>query len=351
MSKNKKTQFEDEFQAAISASLKSITTSEDLRAKILAKLSDEKIGKVPDGVDEKVATEFQTRLSEAVERSQDWAPEDSVVLRTEAALSKEVGRNVLSERSVGALTDGAEVPEALAEVPTSEEKRRFVETVRSEIRRSTGELTAPSQMRDRIIGALDSEAAKSRSRNLIPLPTKKQWKRGLSALTSLAAGFAIVFMTLFSSAEVALASSVRSDHKNCCRATRAKTNTSQLNREAMVESQFGPVPKAPLDGSWNLKVSKVCRSDGNKPMIHLLYNRKNAGGQVETVSFHFVPSSQLKKDQLNLEEARPQKLAEGEFPVVAWLEGDWICTACSPEMTSDELSNLVGALAPPRHTF
>ena len=344
MSKKKKEDFEKKFQAAVSESLQSITVSDKLRAQIMEKLEAEPKAELPDGVDEEVVSDFQEKLSDAVHRSQEWSPEDEVALRTEAAVSQELKENVLSERSVGAIAAGAEVPEALAEVGVPEDKLRFVKTLRSEVKRSTGELTAPDDVRGRVVEALAEEKAKRARPRLIALPTSRQWKRGLSALTTLAAGFAVVFITLFGSAEAALASSVRSDHQNCCRASGARKGLSGRTMTAMLETKYGSVPVPPVDGSWTLRVSKVCLTDDAKPMIHQLYNRENEDGQIETMSLHFLPNQAAKKKKLGVTSEEPEALDKGDFPVVAWSEGDWVCTACSPELSEDELKKIAGGL-------
>lgn len=305
----------------------------------MGKLAEASKVEPPEGVTEEVATHFQGCLSEAVARSQDWAPEDELVLRTEASVSAEMGQNVLSERAVGALVAGETPPEELQKHPVPEEKLRFVETLRSEIKRSTGELKAPVEVREAIVKRLDEEMGSGKGQ-LIAFPTRAQWKRGLSALTSLAAGFAVLFVTLFSSADAALANSIQWDHENCCRAVMAKQGK-QAPRgvKAMLQSAYGEVPQPPVGDSWDLRMSNVCRTEDGKPMIHLLYSRVDEQGELETMSFHFIPDKFTKKENLSLSTDEVKDISKDDFAVVAWLEGEWVCTASSPDLDSQILKS------------
>lgn len=338
MSEENKQEFDEKFQAAISASLRGTKASDELRNSILGKLQAESKVELPEGVTEESVTHFQERLSEAVHQShQEWAPEDGLVLRTEAKMGVEVEANILSERAVVALSMGEDVPPQLERFPLPAEKMKFVTSLRSEIRRSTEELKAPELTRRRVEKALKREMGQEKVSVISP----RTWKRGLSALTSLAAGFAIVFITLFGSADAALASSVRSDHQNCCRKAKVLEKAPSGRLKAMMESKFGPVPVPGVDSSWSLRVSKMCMTEEGKPLVHLLYSRPSENGKTETMSFHFLPSSEVEQDKYSLTANEVKNISDSEdFPVVGWLEGDWICTACSPDLDLTSLKTV-----------
>jgi len=337
MSEIQKKEFDSKFQAALSGHLQQVTASGDLRSRILASLKESTESLPPADLDETVLSEFETSLSKAIQLSQDVAPESSVVLRTEAKMSAELKKNILSERSVSALIEGAETPAELESVPVPAEKVRFIEKLRSEITRSSGELVASEEVRKRI---LDSLSAGTRQRSgLIPFPSKSQWRRGLSTLTSLAAGFALVFLTLFGSADVALANSVRADHQHCCRGAMAASDGAPPSAEAkaMLDGPYGPVPVPPIDDSWKLRVSKICKTEQGQPMVHLLYTRIGEDDKMESLSFHFLPDQAQEKSRLKLKSQDVEEISGGDFPVIAWLAGGWVCTACSDDMDVDTL--------------
>lgn len=324
--------FEHNFREAIQKSLACSSAPEGVRSRLLARLSESALSPSPEGVDEQVCTLFQARLSEATRRSQDWAPEDSVVLKTEVALSKEMGRDCLSERAVGAALEG---PSCDTET-VDRSKLKFVQAVRQEIKRSSGELKAPAEVRERVVSRLKSESGSS-PRKVLPFPTAAQWRRGMSALATLAAGFVLVFVTLFGSADVALANTVRRDHQNCCRMA-LMSNGKKCQPKAALEKEFGPIPRSPLDSSWKLILAQECHGEEGQKMVHMLYLRDKKMGGKETLSLHFFPDPQHKGPSLDLKEKSPTVLTDEGFPVLGWLDGDWICTACSPDLSSAELA-------------
>lgn len=324
--------FEDSFREALSKSFQSTGAPEGLRKRLLERLSTVERRPLPDGVDEGAVSVFQERFSLAVHRSNDWSPEEALSLRVEAKVGAEIGRDCFSERSVGALVEGAPNP---SEMSVSPEKLRFVSSLRGEIRRSSGELKAPETARRRIEEALRAEARPVT--RVVPFPTKAQWKRGLSALTTLAAGFALVFITLFGSTDVALANTVRRDHKSCCRWA-LDSDGKACQPMSALEGRFGSVPKPRLDSSWKLMLSQVCHGDGGRPMIHMLYSRPGADGLTRTLSLHFIPDRERDNEDLKLKENQPSRISDDGFPVLGWREGDWICTACSPDLGLEELS-------------
>jgi hypothetical protein len=338
MSEKEKKEFDEQFQSAISASLKKVTVSDDLRKKLMGRLQTESRDSVPQGLSEEVASDFEHRFAQAIQKSQEWAPEEKIALRAESVVSAEAGRNMLSERSVQALLDGAQAPEELAGLETPADKIKFLQTVRSEVRRTTQELTAPESVREGVLKALKGEKPAARGK-VIAFPTRAQWSRGLKTLTSLAAAFALVFLTIFGSADAALANSVRADHKMCCdKALKLQPNGPPTGIKAMLQSKYGSVPVPPVDDSWDLRVSNVCRSDDGQPMVHLLYTRDGKDGELESISFHFLPDQEGQRaDKYSLNESKLHEISDGDFPVVGWTEGGWVCTACSPELSADQL--------------
>lgn len=338
MSDQEKIEFDEQFQNAISASLKKVTVSDELRQRLMGRLQAESRDSIPEGLSEEEATDFEHKFAQAVHKSQEWAPEDQIALRTESAVSAEIGRNVLSERSVHALLEGAEEPAELAKSQTPPEKVQYLKALRAEVRRSTQELKAPDSVRDKVIKALEDEKPASGSK-VIAFPSRAQWSRGLKTLTSLAAAFALVFLTIFSSADAALANSVRADHKMCCdKALKLQPNGPPSGLQAMLQSRYGPVPVPPVDESWDLRISKVCQCDDGQPMVHLLYTRDGKDGKLESISFHFLPDQDGKRaDKYELTETKLHAISEGDFPVIGWVEGDWVCTACSPELDAEQM--------------
>lgn len=342
MSDQKKSEFEEQFQNAISASLKRVTVSDELKQKLMGRLQTEARESVPEGLTEEAASDFEQRLAQAVHRSQEWAPEDHVALRTESAVSVEMGKNVLSERSVHALIDGAAEPEEMKNLESAADKVRFLKTVRGEVRRTTQELRAPDSVRQSVMKALEGELP-SRRNNVIAFPTRAQWSRGVKTLTTLAAAFALVFLTIFGSADAALANSVRADHKTCCdKAMKLQPDGPPNGMKAMLQSKFGAVPVPPVDEGWDLRVSNVCHADDGQPMVHLLYTRDGKDGTLESISFHFLPDLDGKRaSKYALEEQELHELNDdADFPVVGWVEGNWVCTACSPELNAEELKQV-----------
>lgn len=324
--------FEHSFREAIQKSLACSTAPDEVRSRLLARLNESTRDPSPVGVDEQACTLFQGRLSEATHRSQDWAPEDSVVLKTEAALSKEMGRDCLSERAVGAALDGSQDSVEMVD----QSKLKFVQAVRQEVKRSSGELKAPAEVRQRVMSRLKSEPG-SAPRKVLPFPTAAQWRRGMSALATLAAGFVVVFVTLFGSADVALANTVRRDHQNCCRMA-LMTNGKKCKPKAVLEKEFGPIPTSPLDPSWKLILAQECHGEEGQKMVHMLYVRDKKGGGKETLSLHYFPDPGHKGASLDLKEKSPTMLTDEGFPVLGWLDGNWVCTACSPDLSSAQLA-------------
>lgn len=342
MSDEERIEFEERFQDAVSASLKRVSVSDELRQKLLGRLQEESRDALPQGLSEEQADRFELKLARAVQKSQDWAPEDSVVLRTESTLSKEMGRNVLSERSVHAILDGSDTPPELSHDENSQSKLAYLKSLRSEIHRSTQELTAPESVKNNILKALNSEEPSARPK-VVAFPNRAQWSRSLKALTSLAAAFALVFLTIFSSADAALANSVRADHKMCCdKALKVQPNGPPAGLKAMLSSKYGAVPSPKMDESWDLRISKFCQCDDGQPMVHSLYTRENEKGELESISFHFLPNpGGQRAEKYSLSEPGLHVVSDGDFPVVGWVEGNWVCTACSPELDALQLKALL----------
>lgn len=340
MSDQAKQEFEQRLSEAVAASLGSVRPTDELRGRLLERLSAERVSSVP-GSEESVQ-QFERRLAEVVKASQQLAPPDSLVLRVESALGRELGHNVMSERSAAALLEGEDQPEG---PPLESGKFRFLNSLRAECRRANEQITAPDSVRRSVLAALDRASTKPAD-NLVVFPGRSVWKKSLSALTSLAAGFAIVLFTLFGSADVALANSVRSDHRNCCKRALTAPPSPPSTLENALESRYGAVPVPPVDSTWQLRVSKMCMAENGQPMLHLLYTRPNEKGETTSMSLHFLPldrSNQNNKYRLKDEGVQVLDEREG-FPVVAWTEGDWLCTACSPELSGEELRSAVRGL-------
>ena len=67
-------------------------------------------------------------------------------------------------------------------------------------------------------------------------------------------------------------------------------------------------------------------------MVHWLYARTNEENKQETMSMHFIPKKYCDTKSAKLSRETVQALSDDNFPVVAWMEGDWVCTACSPDL-------------------
>lgn len=335
MNNEHKKQFEHQFQAAISQTLRQVSATDDVRSRILHRLKQEPVPTLPVDLSEEKSQQFQDRLSEAVHRSQEQAPDDRLVLRIETALSRELQQDLLSERAVAALLGEEASVQPLVGFSLSQEKTAFIHSLRAEIARTTQKRITPIQTRTRVLQALTT--AQRPASKIIPFPSRGQWARGLSALTSLAAGFAILFVTLFTSADVALANSVRADHVSCCRGASITQDSSAEEVQAILESEFGPVPVPPVDSSWVLRVSRICQTEEGKPMVHLLYMRANGENNSESMSMHFIPKKHYDINSTKLSGETVQPLSDDNFPVVAWTEGDWVCTACSPDLDMTSL--------------
>ena len=343
MNENSKLEFEEKFNSAVTAGLKKSVVSDALRSKILSRLEGESKIALPEGVTEQSSLDFQERLSVAVHKSQDWAPEDVVILRAESRLSGELKKNILSERSVGALAAGHEAPPSLSSAPVPEEKLRFVQTLRDEIKRTTAELKASEEVRAQIKTRLDEENTQTskNDKKVLAFPTRTQWKRGISALGSLAAGFAIMFVTLFGSADVAMANSIQTDHQTCCQSIKIHNKEQSVKYiQSDVPSEFANAPAPPVDSSWELQFSEVCESEKGETMIHHIYSRPgDEENAVETLSFHFFPELAAERGNFRLEQDKTKDISSDDFAVIAWLEGDWVCTASSSELDSESLAN------------
>lgn len=323
--------FEHSFLEVVSHSFSSQRAPEDLKKRLTERLSAEDRLPLPEGVDEQVASSFQDRLSMALHRCCDQSPDGSVALRVEAEITSLTGRDSFSERSIWALVQGSQVP---TDAGIPREKLRFVSGLREAVRRSVVEQRASESVRLRI-----EEALKSQDRTTaktVEIASKKQWRRGLSALTTLAAGFALIFLTLFGSTDVALANTVRRDHKNCCPGA-LKSGGNACRPLSVLESRFGSLPKPRINASWKLILSQVCQDEGGRPMIHMLYSQPGPDDRARTLSLHFIPLQEGSDEKLRLKENQPVRISDEGFPVLGWREGSWICTACSPDLELQEL--------------
>lgn len=325
--------FEHSFQRAVAESFRSDGASSAFRRQLLEQLEKEQPPQLPSGLTEEIVSDFQEHLSHAVRRSNDWSPSDEIALRVESHLSRELETDCLSERSVGHLLDEKKESEQ-GGIPS--EKLRFLAALRREVLQSTNALKAPAELRSRVESALKAQSPVT-EKKVVPFLNRSQWNRRLSALTTVAAGFALAFVTFFGSTDIALAKSVRQDHKNCCQWVLKGEEGSCLPSSAL-ESRFGPIPAPRLDSSWELKLSQVCHGEEGRSMVHMLYTKPAPDGSVLTLSLHFIPDPKRTVRTLELKEREPKEICDDGFPVLGWREGDWICTACSPDLPPSELA-------------
>ena len=324
MSQSHQEQFEQSFQQAVQASLKTGRACPEFRARLVEALAQQAPPTPPAGLSEEVSGTFQERLNEEVHQSQQWAADDDVCHRVETALSDEAKQDLLSERS-------------RHRHPDQSEKSRYLETFRQQISLSQQRLVAPDSCRTKVLEALRQE----QESKVVPLPVRSPkrlgpsfWKRALLGVGSVAAGFAFLMGTLVGSAEKVLADSVRQDHQRCCSAVKSST----MKRCASVEdSDFGPLPKAKLAQGWELVASKVCRDGQDKPMVHNVY----ANQERQTISLHFWPVQSQPRSEGKTQ--APRELAGDDFPVLAWDCQGWTITACSNDVDAGTLAALVQA--------
>ncbi len=319
MSRSREEQFEQSFQQAVSATLQAGQASDGLRARLLQVLG-QATDQAPGEFSLEQCDDFHQALSGAVERSQNWAADDQVAHRVETAVGQEVGRDVLSERSLHAC-------------PDQSAKSRYLDGLRASVARSQQAQVAPESCRQRILKALKAE----RASKVTSLPSRSsssastsRWKRMLIGTGSVAAGFALLMGTLMGGAEKALADSVRQDHQRCCSAMKGH----QMKRCASLEdSDFGPLPTATVAAGWDLVASKICHDGNGKPMIHNVY-----ANDKKTISLHFWPP-QSKATQAKTQ--APRQIAGDGFPVLAWDAQGWTITACSDDIDSGTLAAVV----------
>lgn len=324
MSQEPEEKFEQHLQAAVKASLTATRAGDDLRSRLRQALAAAP-GPAPAGLGEEEATRFTGALAQAVARGQQWAAADDVARRVEGALSQEAGTDLRSERSVHSAPDDGSP------------KARYLAALRASVRASQQELVAPDACRQRIAAALRAAAAPPA--RVVPLPTpatrdrpgrRPLWKRALVAGTSIAAGFALLFVSLVGGADSALAETVRKDHNRCCSAL----SGSALKRCASYDSKlYGPLPEPPIAADWVRVASRMCQAENGGPMIHNVYVRDG-----KKVSVHFLPPGE------NLAKpgsSPPEEIAGGSFPVIAWQSQGWTVTACSSDLDANALAGLL----------
>ena len=339
--KKDQTKFEEKFCEALGASLRGHSVDSKLKDRILKSLESASKTPAESLACEPQASEFECRLSQAVAESCEWAPSDEVILRTQSELSKELEQDLFDERAVIAYNA---LPEAEKdEYSAPSDKAKFLESWIQHFRESVSGKKLPDALREQILARLAEDGlgkGLAGKGQVIAFPSRPIIRRALGAVASLAAGFAFLVVTLFTSADQALANSVRADHQKCCRAAMASPAPAQPLKE-MLDSKFGQVPVAPLDPSWELRVSQVCRNSSGQPMIHLLY-AKTVDGKAQTLSFHYIPEAKGSEPAERHDGIR--QLTQDEFPVLAWTEGQWTCTACSPDLDAASLKKAVKAL-------
>lgn len=328
MNQDPKEQFEKSFQVALKASLSSPRAGDAMRERLRGALAAES-ARAPRDVDELELQEFEDAVSRAVAESQQWACEDCLALRVESAVSQEAGRELLSERAV------------LADPSAQGARARYLNAFRSSLKASQRAIVAPASCRARIEAALQAESAQARTTasgptansKVVPLPISERptgrplWKRALATGASLAAGFALLFVSLLGGADKALAETVRKDHLRCCGALSGAPMKSCASYRSEL---YGELPAPPVK-SWTLVASRMCHDEQGHPMIHNVYFQ---GGK--KLSVHFLPPANEDRQS-----SRPHAIAGGDFPVLAWQSGGWTVTACSQDL---DMETLVAAL-------
>lgn len=336
-----KANFEKKFCSAIQASLRDEAVHARLKGRVMDLLNSASSAPASSLANEPQASEFEYRLSQAVAESSQWSPPDEVILATQSRLSGQLQVDLHEERAVWAFN--ALTEEERSEYSPSSSKSRFLENWSQTFRSAVTERTAPAAVSQRVLARLIKDGmgqGVAGRGQVIAFPAKPIVRRALAAMATLAAGFTFLVVTLFTSADSALANSVRADHQQCCRAAMARVSDGKPISE-MLESEFGPVPVAPLDSSWELKVSRVCRNSSGQAMIHLLY-AKDFNGKTKRLSFHYLPNS---TNSTTVQENREiRQLTQDDFPVLAWTEGKWTCTICSPDLDAASLKSAVRAL-------
>lgn len=315
--------FEEGFRAAISASLCGEQAGDSVRERLLERLRAEPETELPPGVTQESIAHFEGQLQEAVAGSSDWAPPEDVVLRTEQRVSEEIGLDLLSERSVRTLISQGDEEAAPAG------KVRYLKTFQRAVEAGLGRSSAPEAVRQRIVEAVGREANKVVS--IENSARRSAWTRTTTAIVSLAASLAVIFGLFWSGAETALARNVRDDHRHCAGAAAQMSPRPAFGKTLM--SRYGAVPVPQVVDSWELKVTNLCPDSTGRTMVHYVYCRE---GQ-ETLSVHFIPPSDQAR---NLSVAEPTDIhlvERGEFPVLAWRQGPWLCTACSPDLDAEAL--------------
>ncbi len=327
MSQSQQDKFEVTFQNAVRASLNKTCVSSGLRERISVSLSAaSNDSRCPESLDVTALDDFQTNLSQAVAQSQVWAPSDEVALRVESYLSAELKTDLLSERSVHCASQTAAL-----DVDVCPDKTRFLKGLRDAVYASQSAILCPTACRRRIEEAIASQ----KEAKILPFPTKSQWKRGIGALASVAAGFAVLMGSLFGSADKALANSVRRDHQMCCRKVNELAATSGLPeslKTLITQTQDGTVPKVPLGKQWGLVISKICVTEDGHSMVHDLYRRGD-----ETLSLHFFPPDSGER----VDSKVPKNLSDGAIPVMAWEKQGWTITACSSELDEERIKAVI----------
>lgn len=338
MNQDPKEQFEQSFQAALQAGLRSRQASDALRDRLREALAAES-ARAPAKVEEQDLSRFENALGEAVAQSQEWACEDSVAARVESALSQQANRDLRSERALHAQPDAPGIDPA---------RSRYLSALRKSVRDSQLAVVATASCRARIEKALQSEAAAGRraqpesigktAGQVVPLPISERptarpfWKRALATAASLAAGFALLFVSLLGGADKALAETVRKDHVRCCGALSATPMRSCASYKSEL---YGELPAPPVKG-WTLVASRMCHDEEGHPMIHNVYFQNG-----KKLSVHFLPPAGAQRQSRST-----QVLADGDFPVLSWQTEGWTVTACSQDLDRETLIASLGVAHP-----
>lgn len=321
MNKSNEERFEHSFDEAVKASLRAGACGESARARLLEALALE--AQAPGDLSLAELERFEDALSQAVSHSQDWACEDEVAHKVESALCQQSGQDLLSERSVHAAAS------------EDSAKARYLAGFRDSLRRSQESVVARPECRRRIeeavAAARHAEVPAAASPVVVPFRPRGRWDRAYKMVTSMVAGFALLFVFFWGSADRALADTVRKDHKLCCSALRGNVPS---HCQSVKDSGFGPVPQAVVASGWTLVASKICQGEDGQTMVHNVYVRSE-----KIMSIHLFPPQSGDR-----ETTRPYEIgADESFPVMVWELQGWTVTACSDELSPSDLASAVMA--------
>lgn len=385
MSELEKNQFSKALGQAIKASLTAVGVSDGLRARLDTHVRDST--QAPSALSLEALTHFQNQLQAAIHTSLgEQAPNEARILSIELALidcqtplsnaidttaratnAQELKNSPLKLERLSERALRAQLAKLGADSSIRDHlgpRARWIHHFDQAVSAATQQAQAPASCQGRILQALALQAG-STNRNDIgqnvlsnttlpparptlyslkppetcevapPLKASKVrsfWKRGLAAVASLAACTILLWGTLVGSSQRALADSVRRDHTHCCQGLKGATTG---HCASLKNSAFGPLPPSPVNQEWTLVASKMCEDQNDQPMIHNVYTSHG-----KTLSIHFIPSE---KTRFTTQAITPQEIAAEGFPVFAWCCKGWTITACSEDLSADQLNHALVA--------